>query len=142
MLDRLKERGISAELAKEVIRNPDRVDSENDRKIAQKLVGGKLLSVIYEEEESIIVISAYRTSKAVKYLREWNENLVRSQVWCIVPEIHGGKGSWYYEVDGGVLIDYGDTGQMIGIEIINVSSLIKANPLKEIVIKIQEEAKA
>ena len=46
------------------------------------------------------------------------------------------------EVDGGVLIDYGDTGQMIGIEIINASSLIKANPLKEIVIKIQEEAKA
>jgi len=46
------------------------------------------------------------------------------------------------EVDGGVLIDYGDTGQMIGIEIINASSLIKANPLKEIVIMIQEEAKA
>jgi uncharacterized protein YuzE len=46
------------------------------------------------------------------------------------------------EVDGGVLIDYGDTGQMIGIEIINASSLIKANPLKEIVIKLQEEAKA
>ena len=46
------------------------------------------------------------------------------------------------EVDGGVLIDYGDTRQMIGIEIINASSLIKANPLKEIVIKIQEEAKA
>jgi hypothetical protein len=69
-LDRLKERGISAELATEVIRNPDRVDSENDRKIAQKLVGGKLLRVIYEEEASIIVISAYRTSKAVKYLRE------------------------------------------------------------------------
>jgi uncharacterized protein YuzE len=31
---------------------------------------------------------------------------------------------------------------MIGIEIINASSLIKANPLKEIVIKLQEEAKA
>lgn len=46
------------------------------------------------------------------------------------------------EVDGGVLIDYGDHGQMIGIEIINASSLIKAHPLQEIVIKIQEEAKA
>jgi uncharacterized protein YuzE len=46
------------------------------------------------------------------------------------------------EVDGGVLIDYGDRGQMIGIEIINASSLIKAHPLQEIVIKIQEEAKA
>ncbi len=46
------------------------------------------------------------------------------------------------EVDGGVLIDYGDQGQMIGIEIINASSLIKAHPLQEIVIKIQEEAEA
>jgi len=46
------------------------------------------------------------------------------------------------EVDSGILIDYGDRGQMIGIEIINVSSRIEANPLQEIVIKLQEEAKA
>jgi len=46
------------------------------------------------------------------------------------------------EVDGGVLIDYGDRGQMIGIEILDASRLIKANPLQEIVIKIQEEAEA
>jgi uncharacterized protein YuzE len=46
------------------------------------------------------------------------------------------------EVDGGVLIDYGEKGNMIGIEIIKASSLIKANPLQEIVIKIQEEANA
>jgi uncharacterized protein YuzE len=46
------------------------------------------------------------------------------------------------EVDGGVLIDYGEKGKMIGIEIIEASSLIKANPLQEIVIKIQEEANA
>jgi uncharacterized protein YuzE len=46
------------------------------------------------------------------------------------------------EVDGGVLIDYGDDGKMIGIEIINASSLTKANPLQEIVIKIQEEVEA
>ena len=46
------------------------------------------------------------------------------------------------EVDGGVLIDYGEKGKMIGIEIIKASSLIKANPLQEIVIKIQEEANA
>jgi uncharacterized protein YuzE len=46
------------------------------------------------------------------------------------------------EVDGGVLIDYGDKRQIVGIEIINASSLIKANPLQEIVIKIQEEAEA
>jgi len=46
------------------------------------------------------------------------------------------------EVDGGVLIDYGNSGQMIGIEIINASRLIKAHPLQEIVIKIQEDASA
>jgi uncharacterized protein YuzE len=46
------------------------------------------------------------------------------------------------EVDGGVLIDYGESGQMVGIEIINASILIKAHPLQEIVIKIQEEAEA
>jgi uncharacterized protein YuzE len=46
------------------------------------------------------------------------------------------------EVDGGVLIDYGERGQMVGIEIINASILIKAHPLQEIVIKIQEEAEA
>ncbi len=28
------------------------------------------------------------------------------------------------EADGGILIDYGDKGQMIGIEIIDASSLI------------------
>jgi uncharacterized protein YuzE len=46
------------------------------------------------------------------------------------------------EVDGGVLIDYGDKGQMVGIEIIDASSLINANPLQEIIIKIQKEAEA
>jgi uncharacterized protein YuzE len=46
------------------------------------------------------------------------------------------------EVDGGVLIDYGENRKMIGIEILKASGLIKANPLQEIVIKLQEEAKA
>ena len=46
------------------------------------------------------------------------------------------------EVDGGVLIDYGKNGEVVGIEIIKASGLIKANPLQEIVIKLQEEANA
>lgn len=46
------------------------------------------------------------------------------------------------EVDGGVLIDYGKNREMVGIEIIRASGLIKANPLQEIVIKLQEEANA
>jgi uncharacterized protein YuzE len=45
-------------------------------------------------------------------------------------------------VNKGVLIDYGENGEMVGIEIINASGLMKANPLQEIVIKLQEEAKA
>jgi len=45
------------------------------------------------------------------------------------------------EVGEGVLIDYGEGGEMIGIEVINTSSLIKANPLQEIDIKIQDRAK-
>ena len=45
------------------------------------------------------------------------------------------------EVAEGVLIDYGEGGEMIGIEVIDTSSLIKANPLQEIDIKIQDGAK-
>jgi uncharacterized protein YuzE len=46
------------------------------------------------------------------------------------------------EVDAGILIDYGGEGQMVGIEIIGASNLMKANPLEEIVIKLQEGAPA
>ena len=67
--DRLKERGIPLDLVEETIRNPDKIDFENERKIAQKLVDGKLLRVIYEEEEAIVVISAYRTSRVDRYLK-------------------------------------------------------------------------
>ncbi len=45
-VDRLKERGISTELVKETIINPDKIDFENERKIAHKIVDGKLLRVI------------------------------------------------------------------------------------------------
>lgn len=46
------------------------------------------------------------------------------------------------EVDRGVLIDHGEEGEMVGIEIINASKLIRSKPLQEIVIKIEEEAEA
>jgi len=45
------------------------------------------------------------------------------------------------EVADGVLIDYGEDGEMIGIEVIETSRLIKANPLQEIDIKIRDGAK-
>jgi hypothetical protein len=71
-LDRLEERGISKKLVIEIISNPDNVDPDSERrKIAQKLIKGKLLRVVYDdEEESIAVISAYSTSKVHKYLRK------------------------------------------------------------------------
>ena len=69
-MDRLRERGISTELVIEAIRNPDKIDSENERKISQKLNDGKLLRVIYEEDEAIVVVSAYMTSKVSRYLRD------------------------------------------------------------------------
>jgi uncharacterized protein YuzE len=46
------------------------------------------------------------------------------------------------EVEANVLIDYGPQGEIMGIEIIEASKLIKANPLNEIVIKIQDKAEA
>jgi uncharacterized protein YuzE len=46
------------------------------------------------------------------------------------------------EVEANVLIDYGPQGEIMGIEIIDASKLIRANPLNEIVIKIQDKAEA
>jgi uncharacterized protein YuzE len=46
------------------------------------------------------------------------------------------------EVEKNILIDYGEQGEMIGIEIINASGHTRTNPLHEIVIKIQDEAEA
>ena len=67
----MKERGISSDVVKEAIRNPDDLDlGDENRRVVQKLIGNKLLRVIYEErEETIVVISAYKTSKIQKYLR-------------------------------------------------------------------------
>ncbi|HOK59276.1 MAG TPA: DUF2283 domain-containing protein [Methanothrix sp.] len=46
------------------------------------------------------------------------------------------------EVEPNILIDYGEHKEVLGIEIINASGFIKANPLEEIVIKVQERARA
>ncbi|HIH73205.1 DUF2283 domain-containing protein [Thermococcus sp. PK] len=42
------------------------------------------------------------------------------------------------EVDEGVLIDYGENGEIVGIEIINASIRFHGKPLDEITIKIEE----
>ena len=54
-------------------------------------------------------------------------------------EFSGGKVDDTIEVEANVLIDYGDNGEIIGIEILNASKIMTANPLQEIVAKIQEK---
>jgi len=70
-LERLEERGISAEMVEEVIRDQNNAGyGDKGRQIAQKLIDKKLLRVIYDEEDyRFVVISAYVTSKVEKYLR-------------------------------------------------------------------------
>ena len=46
------------------------------------------------------------------------------------------------EVEPNILVDYGDNGEIRGIEILNASTIMTANPLKAIVTKIQEKAEA
>jgi hypothetical protein len=66
----MKERCISADMVRAALSSPEKVDCSEKRKIAQKFIGGKLLRIIFEEEdETIIVISAYSTSKISKYSR-------------------------------------------------------------------------
>jgi hypothetical protein len=52
--------------------SPDEIDQESEtRRIAQKIVNGKLIRVIYDDDGgSVVVISAYVTSKLGKYLRK------------------------------------------------------------------------
>jgi len=68
-LQRLEERGIPRELVEEAVKNPDEVrDGYCGRKVAQKRLNGKLIRVIFEEEEGdVVVITAYVTSKIRKY---------------------------------------------------------------------------
>ncbi len=68
-LERLRDRKISKELVIQALNEPDSVDTGYlGRKIAQKILNGKLIRVIYEEaEDEILVITAYITSKVEKY---------------------------------------------------------------------------
>ena len=70
-LDRMKERGITEEMVRSALNYPDNIERiEEKRKIAQRFIEGKLLRIIYEEDdEAISVVSAYRTSKVSKYYR-------------------------------------------------------------------------
>jgi uncharacterized protein YuzE len=53
-----------------------------------------------------------------------------------------GKVADTIEVEANVLIDYGEDGEIMGIEILSASRMTRTNPLDEIIIKIQEKAEA
>ncbi len=70
-LDRMKDRSITEEQIKSTLKYPGIIDCKNEkRKIAQRLIEGRLLRVVYEEgDDAIIVVSAYCTSRVNKYIR-------------------------------------------------------------------------
>ena len=70
-LERMKERSITEEEVIKAISEPDYVGKGyGGREVAQKLIDGKLLRVVYKRHgDKIIVITAYKTSKVEKYLR-------------------------------------------------------------------------
>ena len=63
--EKLSERDIDKEIVTTIIRNPDeRLLGRDDTIIAQKEVGGKMLRVVFREEQNdYIVITAYFTEK-------------------------------------------------------------------------------
>ncbi len=67
----LADRNIPKKLVQNAILNPDIVlEAKKGRKIAQKLVGNKLLRVIYNSHgKTYIVVTAYYTNPA-RYLRK------------------------------------------------------------------------
>ncbi|MBI2084643.1 MAG: DUF4258 domain-containing protein [Candidatus Aenigmarchaeota archaeon] len=63
--ENIKERKLSKKVIEDVIINPEKViEGRFDRKIAQKIVGNKLLRVIYEQEDNIYeIVTAYYTKR-------------------------------------------------------------------------------
>ncbi|HLD48839.1 MAG TPA: DUF4258 domain-containing protein [archaeon] len=61
--ENMKERKLSRNLIENIIINPEKViEGSFGRKIAQKIIGNKLLRVIYEQENNVyIIITAYYT---------------------------------------------------------------------------------
>jgi len=70
-LERLRERGISLKEIMECIKNPDKLFKDKyGNNIAQRRKEKYVLRVIFrkENEESILLITAYLSSKLKKYL--------------------------------------------------------------------------
>jgi hypothetical protein len=64
--DQMTERGINPEMVNDTLLNPDEiVPGKENRRIYQKIIMGKLLRVITEENR---LITVYLTSKIKKYM--------------------------------------------------------------------------
>jgi hypothetical protein len=62
--DMTKMRKISKELVNEALTDPDKIIDQNEIRINHKIVGNKMLRVIYKESRnSYIVITTYLTHK-------------------------------------------------------------------------------
>ncbi len=61
--ENIQERRLSKKVVEDVVNNPGKVvEGKFGRRIAQRIAGGKLLRVIYEEGDNVyIIITAYYT---------------------------------------------------------------------------------
>lgn len=64
--ENLVERNLSKKMVEDAVLNPDELaEGSFGRKIANKIIGDKLLRVIYEQENNVyIIITAYYTKPA------------------------------------------------------------------------------
>ena len=69
-LERIKQRGIYKELVEECLEKPDRTLLEEDTYRCIKKINDRVLVVIYRKDnDTILVITAFVSTKTHKYLR-------------------------------------------------------------------------
>ena len=67
--EKMIRRGISKQLALETLKNPEAViEGKYGRKIAEKVFGGYLLRVIFEEHEKFMLVITLYLTKPRRYL--------------------------------------------------------------------------
>lgn len=68
-LERMKKRGVAQVEVLECLRDPDRLMKLDDVYRAVRRLGSEVLVVVYrKEDDTVIVITIYRSSKVRKYL--------------------------------------------------------------------------
>jgi hypothetical protein len=68
ILTQMKERGIQRHLVETALESPDKIiKGKKNRMIYQRIISGKLLRVITEED---MLITVYMTDKIKKYMEE------------------------------------------------------------------------